>query len=220
VGTILRRQWGDRYDLRLADMRAVKDPGPHETVQIDIREYAQMLEACRGMDTVVHLAADKNQDAEFYETLLQLNIIGAYNAFHAAFKAGCRRIVFASSVNAVLGYNGERPVEWHDPVFPVNVYGATKCFGEALARVYSRAHGLSCICVRLGVPREEGHGHWHRNRPSFAISHRDMAQLFGRCVDAERVDFAIVNGTSRHERMWLALEETRRVLGYEPEDWG
>ena len=51
--------------------------------------------------------------------------------------AGCKRIVFASSVNAVLGYRGEVAAQADDPVFPQNVYGATKCWGEALARYYA-----------------------------------------------------------------------------------
>ena len=95
----------------------------------------------------------------FYGSLLPLNLIGCYNAFMAAAAAGCKRIVFASSVNAVLGYvgNNEEGVNpgggwgggppqytpgqeqyhadgtgegsgnaWDAPVWPVNVYGASR----------------------------------------------------------------------------------------------
>ena len=34
-------------------------------------------------------------------------MVGAYNAFEAAAANGCRRIVFASSINAIRGYTGE-----------------------------------------------------------------------------------------------------------------
>ena len=146
---------------------------------------ADSAAAGQGVHTVVHLAATPGapDDPEgFYNALLPLNLIGCYNAFAAAHAAGCKRIVFASSVNAVLGYvgndergiNSSEPgswggglpsytpgmehlhrdqsgsgsgVRWDCPVWPVNVYGATKCFGEALARVYSTSHGLSCVCV-------------------------------------------------------------------------
>ena len=202
VGGQCRQFWGDKYNLRLADNRpmdqardgARTDGGGNtqlaaheEFVLLDITKYDEFLLACEGVHTVVHLAATPGAPDGpdgFYSQLLPLNLIGCYNAFQAASAAGCKRIVFASSVNAVLGYVGhdERGVStdsgnwgggapmytpgqeqyhadgtgagsgvrWDAPIWPVNVYGATKCFGEALARTYSTSHGLSCICVRLG----------------------------------------------------------------------
>eukprot|EP01051_Picozoa_sp_SAG22_P007481 SAG22_NODE_528_length_9431_cov_7.192135_9_plen_220_part_00 len=195
VGGQCRRHWGDRYNLRLADLRPMaqaKDSSrtegkgntalaAHETfVQLDITKYGEFLAACQGVHTVVHLAATPgapDNPTAFAEQLLPLNVVGAYNAFAAASAAGCKRIVFASSVNAVLGYvgndeSGVRPavaageknlegawlpgpdqytpgteqylsdgpgsgVKTDAPVWPANVYGATKCWGEALARVFS-----------------------------------------------------------------------------------
>jgi len=219
VGGILRREWGDRYELRLSDIRPVANLGKHEQfVRVDITELDQMQDACEGMDTIVHLAATPNPNAQFYDTLLPLNITGAYNAFEAAAMAGCRRLVFASSLNAVKGYGGENPTVWEAPIFPVNVYGATKCWGEALARVYSDQRELSCICVRLGSPRFDQNGEWEPAKPNLGISPRDTAQLFGRCVDVENVPFGIVHGMSRHQRSWLDLDHTSRLVGYEPQD--
>ena len=219
VGGILRSHWGASYQLRLADVRPIEDVAVHEEfTQVDITRPEQMLQACQGMDTVVHLAADPSPGAEFYDTLLPLNIVGAYNGFEAARQAGCQRIVFASSVNAVLGYGGKVTTSWDVPIFPQNVYGATKCWGEALGRVYADQHGLSSICVRLGSPRYEQSGDWDADEPSMGISPRDTAQLFARCVDVEGVDFAIVHGVSRHRRSWMDVDDSRRVLGYEPQD--
>ena len=90
-----------------------------------------------------------------------------YNAFEAASAAGCARVVYASSINAVRGYTDSPPawlelgeeaagvrteygidsrpdpgVHWNDPVMPPNLYGATKCWGEAVGRVYSISKGL------------------------------------------------------------------------------
>ena len=218
-GTILRTQWGDRYALRLADVQPVQDLATHErSVSIDITEYDQMLEACQGIDVVVHLAADPDPTAKFFETLLPLNVIGAYNAFQAAHEAKCRRIVFASSGQSMLGYqNRQLDVRWDRPVYPLNVYGATKCWGEALARVYAD-QGLSCICVRLGNPRDIREGEVDPDVPCVSLSHRDAGQLFARCIDVEDVPFAIVHGFSRHRRNFLDMEETYGLLGYEPQD--
>ena len=217
VGQMLRDRWGDRFDLRLADIRAIDDAA-FESVELDIADYDAMRSACRDIETVVHLAADPSPRAEFYDSLLSRNVIGTYNAFEAAREAGCRRIVFASSVNAILGHEEATPVPWEAPVFPTNVYGATKCWGEALGRVYAKTHGLSTICVRLGSPRFAQDGDWDADKPSMGISPRDTTQLFGLCVDAPDIDFAIVHGVSNHRHSWMELEINRKVLGYEPED--
>lgn len=146
-------------------------------------------------------------------------------------------MVYASSVNAVLGYEGVgRAGEaggsaWDVPVMPTNVYGATKCWGEALARVFSTpdTHGgqpqdgpLSCICVRLGSPRWDPAAEMpppdRLHEPHWGLSRRDCGHLFERCVEAPDVDFAIVAGVSRHVASWMDVEHTCKVLGYEPKD--
>ena len=82
--------------------------------------------------------------------------IGVYNAFEAALQAGCQRVLFASSVHSMLGY----PIDWGEGgkgeatdnklvPNPVNTYGATKAWGEALCRKYSNADDLSCIAMRV-----------------------------------------------------------------------
>ena len=189
-----------------------------EFAETDIVHYQQMLAAVQGVHTVVHLAAYPGDGAEFYDTLLQLNVIGAYNAFEAAREAGCQRMVFASSIDVVMGYSREAEVAWDRPVYATNIYGATKCWGEALARVYSDRHGLSCICVRLTSPTFSQSGDWSAEDLMSQTSPRDCAQLFGRCVDVEDVDFAIVNGISGHRHPRLDLKISRRVVGYEPQD--
>ena len=219
VGGQLREFWGDRFELRLSDIKPVANLAAHEEfVEVDITDYGAFLAACEGVDTVVHLAADRSPNAEFYKTLLDLNVIGCYNGFEAARVAGCDRIVFASSVNAILGYRYQQRAFPNSPVYPLNVYGATKCFGEALGRVYAHQHGLSCIMVRLSSPRFDQGGDWDSAVPNATISPRDNAQLFRRCVEVEDVDFVIVHGSSLHKNEWMDLEETSRVLGYIPED--
>jgi nucleoside-diphosphate-sugar epimerase len=109
-------------------------------------------------------------------------------------------------------------VTWDIPVYPINVYGATKCWGEALARSYAHEHDLSCICVRIGGANFKQNNRWNVEEPNMGISSRDQAQLFARCIDAPaELKFKIVHGTSLHEESWMDLEISREI-GYEPED--
>ncbi|MGA1195930.1 MAG: NAD-dependent epimerase/dehydratase family protein [Candidatus Latescibacterota bacterium] len=219
VAGMLREHWGNTYNLRLADINPVENLSAHETfVKLDITKLDEFRSACEGIHTVIHLAADRSPSADFYKTLLDLNIIGTYNAFHAAHEAGCKRLIFASSVNAILGYKGKTPVEWDVPIFPTNVYGATKCWGEALGRVYSETHNLSSICVRLGSPRFDPNETYDPDKPSMLISPRDTAQLFEKCVEVANTPFAIVHGVSNNKINWMGLEETSQILGYHPQD--
>ncbi|MCZ6681417.1 MAG: NAD(P)-dependent oxidoreductase [Candidatus Poribacteria bacterium] len=223
IGSYIRKAFGDRYVMRLADITEIDDPQEHEVIKADITDLEQMRSACEGMDTVVHLAADRSPRADFYETLLSLNLIGTYNVFQAAKEQGCQRVVFASSVNAMLGYPAEASVGWDMPVNPTNVYGVTKCFGEALGRCYAH-HGLSSIAIRIGgIKRQDDPD---LNQPVTArsewsegwISQRDLAQLIQRCIDVEGIDFAIVHGQSRHKQPRLDISHTCEILGYEPQD--
>ena len=207
------------YSLRLLDKRPIDGFDSSEILSADIRSLEQMIQACQRVDTVVHLAAEPSMHTSFDE-LLEPNIVGAYNVFEAAHQAKCSRVVFASSINTVMGYGTGKSVTWDMPVSPINVYGATKCFGEALARRYAN-HGLSAICVRLGQIRSEGDS--FERIPSDPhseawISARDMANLFDLCIRTENIDFAIVHGLSRHPSPRLSIAYTSALLGYEPQN--
>ena len=129
----------------------------HETfVHLETDDFESFLAACQGVDTVVHLAADPRPNGDFHTSLLPSNIVGVYNAFEAAHQAGCQRLLFASSVHSMLGYN----IDWSTggtgdatdntkPPNPTNTYGATKAWGEALCHKYSNSDGLSCIALRV-----------------------------------------------------------------------
>jgi nucleoside-diphosphate-sugar epimerase len=213
----------DRYHFRLADRRtepiAEAAAHGHEVVPLDIADLDACQEACRGIDTVVHLAADPSPEADFYGSLLENNIKGTYNVFRAAKDQGCRRVIFASSVHAVAGYPIDVQPHVESMVRPINMYGVTKCFGEAVAACFAYAEGLSSIAIRIGAYDAE----WLRKGPSAGdmsvfLSHRDMNHLLDRCIETPDVPFAIVHGISNNHFKRLDISRTRELLGYEPQD--
>lgn len=58
---------------------------------MDIADLEACRRTCNGIDTVVHLAADPGPIADFYGSLLDATIKGAFNILRAAADAGCRR---------------------------------------------------------------------------------------------------------------------------------
>lgn len=221
IGRAFLREYGDRYRLRLADVLPHPDPAGHETRLVDLTDPAAAAEVCRDMDTVLHLAADPNPRATFYGSLLDRNIRMAYHLFDAASVAGCRRLVFASSIHAVNAYPLDVQVHPDQPVRPGDLYGVTKAFGEALCSYYGDCTSLSCIAVRIGAfgtPDKVADSPDPRLLALW-VSERDLCQLLHRCIEApETVRRLIVHGVSDNQFKRLDISGARDVLGYAPQD--
>ncbi|MEA2583423.1 MAG: dependent glucose-6-phosphate dehydrogenase [Thermomicrobiales bacterium] len=223
IGSAFFSHAAERYHFRLADRRtdnltAATDQG-HELIALDVADLAACQEACREIDTVVHLAADPSPEADFYSSLLENNIKGTYNIFRAAKDQGCQRVVFASSIHAVAGYPRDVQPKTDSPVRPFNMYGVSKCFGEAVAACFAYGEGLSSIAIRIGAYDAD----WLHQNPtadsmSAYVSHADLNQLLDRCVETPDVPFAIVHGLSNNRFKRMDISSTRDLLGFDPQD--
>jgi nucleoside-diphosphate-sugar epimerase len=228
IGSAFFRYAAERYSFRLADrattgLSEAVNQG-HELRTLDIADLEMCQQACQGMDTVVHLAADANPNADFYGSLLHNNIQGTYNIFRAAKDQGCRRVVFASSAQVVIGYPRDVQVHPESPIRPMNMYGVSKCFGEAVAAYFAFAESLSSIAVRIGAyDVSQPSPNWlrkqhHIDNLSAYVSERDLNQLLVRCIEAPDIPFAIVHGLSDNRFKRLDLTSTRDLLAYAPQD--
>lgn len=136
----------------------------------------------------------------------------------AALEAGVRRLVFASSIQTVYGYPAIPPPGPDAAPRPVNLYGASKAWGEALCSAYSH-QGLSCCVVRIGAVVHEGVRRWCPS-PELAkeiVYEADAVQLLGLALDAEdRPPFELYYALSEHPDNREHVEIARRQLGYRP----
>jgi len=221
IATLFRQHADNMYHFRLVDrnMDRLKITGDHEVMEIDVAELDACQEACRGIDTVVHLAADASPEADFYDSLLENNIKGVYNIFQAAKDQGCKRVIFASSVRVIDGYPLDEQAHPESPVKPLNMYAASKCFGEAVAHYFAAAHQLSSIVIRIGSFADNSVGTDPDSRTlSTFVSRRDLCQLIVRSVEIHDVQFAIVHGISNNRFKRMSLTSTKEILGYSPQD--
>lgn len=129
-------------------------------------------------------------------------------------------MVYASSIHAVSGYLRGRQVRTGDPVNPGDLYGVTKCFGEALGRYMAEQEGLSCVAVRIGAfqPLAAARDEAKLALLDAFVSERDLCALLERCIDAEGVRFALAHGLSDNVVNALDLTDTEDLLGYRPQD--
>ena len=153
--------------------------------------------------------------------MLEHNIKGTYNLFAAAAKQHCRRVIFASSIQTLEGYPRDTQVHPEMPVRPTNMYGVSKCFGEAVASYFATTQDLSCIVVRIGqYSEEEPSPAWSAHGLSRYLSVRDCQHLLRRCIEVEGIRYAVVHGVSANRFGRFNLEATRELLGYAPQDDG
>lgn len=222
IGSSFAAAVRDYYRLRLLvhSEEHLADAQRHgEAVVADLCDLASIRPAFEGIDTVIHLAADPSPQAD-WDSLQHNNIGATYNTFHAALEAGCRRVIFASSIHAVSGYPTDYQVHAEDPVNPGDLYGASKCFGEALARLVAVQEGLSTIVIRIGAfqPREQAMRAEGIGMMNAFVSHRDLNQLIRCSVDDERLLFAIFHGLSGNRFNRMDIGTARELVGYAPQD--
>ncbi len=225
IGSAFRQAVADQYVLRLVDRYADKiaDASDYEVVAANLADPAVCQQVCQGIDTVVHLAADPATDAGFYESLLDNNIKAAYNILRAAKDQGCRRVILASSIQTVEGYPLDVQARPDMPMKPLNLYGATKGFGELMAHYFAYTEGLSCIAVRIGAFgnnagfRQNGDSVDARNLSAY-ISPRDLNHLFVQCIETPDVQFAVLHAVSDNRFKRIDITSTRETVNYQPQD--
>lgn len=177
-----------------------------------------------GVDCVFHFAAAVNPD-DGWDKVMPLNVIGTQNVLKAMKRhAPGARMVFASSNHVMGAYRfREGMVTVEAPPAPFTPYGISKLIGEALCRAYVAEGCGSAIALRIGycqagdnVPGPQMHmGLWGQQ---MWLSNRDLVAALQGALEAPDVGFSILNLVSDNPGMRWDLSETRRVIGYVPQD--
>jgi nucleoside-diphosphate-sugar epimerase len=221
IGSYFAEHSGRKYQLRLMDrefgeaLERLRQYG--EVMAGSLSDLEFLKKACEGIDTVVHLAGNPDASAVWHD-LLEANIVGTYHAFVAAKSAGVRRVIYASSIHAVSGYPVRVQVKTDEPVNPGDLYGVSKCFGEALGRYMAEQEGMSVIALRIGAFQPIEKARESLQYIDSFVSQRDLDQLIRRSIDVENVRFAIVHCLSGNRFERLDISGARELLGYVPQD--
>ncbi|MBN2083947.1 MAG: NAD(P)-dependent oxidoreductase [Anaerolineales bacterium] len=220
IGGLIASRLSEQYEWILTDRKRPADTRGLRFMPADISDLNALQPVCRGSEIIVHLAGMADLKAD-WDALLPPNIIGAYNILQAACEAGCKRVIFASSIHVVDGYAEELEVRPDMPVAPLTLYGASKAWGEALAAYYARQKNLSVFCLRIGWVTPRNGRHLVPGVPHLEdmITHEDLLRLITAGIEApDAVRFGIFHGISdNHPKRW-DLRNARELLHYEPRD--
>lgn len=124
--------------------------------QCDIMEYDRLESLMRGHDAVVHLAAIPDPIGNPGRALFAANDLGTFHVYEAAAKVGIRRVVSASSINALGYFFGDRsfplpyaPVNEETPCLATDAYSFSKQVMERIGDYFWERDGISGVMLRL-----------------------------------------------------------------------
>ena len=206
------------YSLTLVDrpQRGLATMGHlGKVVELDLADQPPTA-AFDGVEVVVHLAGEACQDAPG-ERLLPDNVEASYHVAEAAMRAGCRRLIVASSVHGVSA-SATRPVAPGSPVAPVDLYGVTKCFVQAPAFWCAHRGAMSAAAVRIGALQgaeasRAGGAEWIADT---FIAAPDLISLLELAIGAEH-RFAILHAVAPGADVLLDTRATAQLLGWRAE---
>jgi UDP-glucose 4-epimerase len=128
------------------------EPAVRDAIDVrlgDVRDSRFVEEACRGVDTIFHLAAliaipySYMAPASFVDT----NVTGTLNVLEGARRTGCRRVI-QTSTSEVYGTPVSLPIRETHALRAQSPYSASKIAADKLCEAYGCAFGLPCVTLR------------------------------------------------------------------------
>ena len=235
IGTIVADHIQDDHEVHGVDLRESDRPN---TTQIDLADSADELsKTFEGVDVVLHLAADRRHEPWIsWNELMRPNIIATANVYTAAHKAGVRRVVFASSMHAVGGYELIEPYasivngnyEGIDrnkvelvkglgqDAKPDSEYSASKVFGESLGKYFAEFEEMEGLVIRVGTLNNKP-GADPRSWVSY-FSRNDIPGYFRACIEKKNVSYDILYGSSNNDWKVYDTPYAFNYLDFQPSD--
>jgi dihydroflavonol-4-reductase len=149
-----------RGSIRSADDRDKSEPlraiGVTDIVGLNVRAVDPFIDACRGVDVLLHVAATytlRPDGPEAVAALIADSVEGAKNAIRAAATAGVRKVVMTSSVATLPRVPRDAPAtteaDWaNDLAVP---YFRAKVEGERAAWNAAEAAGVTLVTILPGT---------------------------------------------------------------------
>jgi nucleoside-diphosphate-sugar epimerase len=141
------------YDVAPTDIVVTRAERESGTLQADLTDYGQAVEALSQADAVVHLANIPAPGLNTPAVTFNSNITMNFNVFQAAAALNLKRVVWASS-ETTLGLPFDVPPRYapadeeHYPV-PTSTYALSKVASETIAGHLAQWSGIGFVALRL-----------------------------------------------------------------------
>ncbi|WEZ82700.1 NAD(P)-dependent oxidoreductase [Rhizobium sp. 32-5/1] len=214
LGRAMRARMGRFAEtVRLSDIADLDEAAANEElVTCDLGDAAAVMKLVEGCDGIVHLGGISVEDK--FSKILNANLLGLYNLYEAARAHGMPRILFASSNHTVGFYRQDEHIDVTAPMRPDGLYGVSKCFGEALARMYFEKFGQETALVRIGSCMERPSNH---RMLSTWMSYGDFEAMIDCIFRAPMLGCPLIWGISDNDSRWWDNSHAA-YLGWKPRD--
>ncbi|SVD81679.1 uncharacterized protein METZ01_LOCUS434533, partial [marine metagenome] len=171
----------DHYDLCLADVKP--HPEGIDIDHVDVRDYAQVLEAARGCDAIMNFTVVRNDPVDSF----QVNTIGAWNVMKAAVELGIRRIVHSGPQAVRSCYDTDFGVDDAPAAPGTGHYAITKWLSAEICRVFSQKHDMqTAYFVFNGLgPAPEAPISEPADTPTFVVVWEDLQHVCRLALEVE-----------------------------------
>lgn len=193
----------DHCSLTVLDMKPSKSEKA-KFINASVMDYQDLVQAFKGQDAVVHLAAIPNPRTAPADVTFNTNVQGTWNVMQAAEEAGVKRVVVASS-DASLGlhYNPPGyqpqylPMDESHPLRPIDFYSLSKEVTESICRSYANRGTVEVLAIRpthIVFPQEhpelKDRGEDVQNYHLWTyVSPQDVAQGFRLALESKVLPF-------------------------------
>ncbi|MBI4698023.1 MAG: SDR family NAD(P)-dependent oxidoreductase [Nitrospirae bacterium] len=212
---LVRRLVREKHRVRVLDDNSrgsaarLKDISRHiDIVNADVRDTRAVRKACKGVDSVCHLAY-LNGTEFFYtkpELVLDIGVKGIVNVIDGCLHEGVKEFVLASSSEVyqtppAIPTDETVPLSVPDPLNPRYSYGAGKIISEIMAINFGRKHFDRVIIFRPHNVYGPDMGHEH-------VIPQFIMRMKGLCRDRKdkRIDFP-VRGTGQETRSFVFIDD-------------
>lgn len=198
----------------------IPTPGVAQHVIGDVTDRESVRAALRGVECVVHLAAQPD-DADI-AVLEPPNVRGLLHVLDGARKENVRRVILASSIQVLGDWWAQRarPASVEDKC-PSNHYALTKVWAEQAGEMYARCFGLSVIAARVAFMvrnPEEARRLVERKLFDTYLSRGDAARFFALAVASTHTGFSVTYVAGKGGERLFDMKPARELVGFEARD--
>lgn len=165
----------------------------------DIRDKKTVKKAVKGVDCVLHIAAQRSVPRSIDDPLSnnEVNVQGTLNVLWWAKEAGVRRVVCASS-SSVYGNSQAMPLRESYTPSPLSPYAVSKLVGEYYCEVFYKIYGLETVSLRyfnVFGPRQDPRSQYAAVVPLFIEAGLDGRQVEVHWDGLQSRDFTYIEDT-------------------------
>jgi len=220
VGKLINPYLKRRHRVIVFDLVPPEDSSV-EYIKGSVLCQEDLQRAMSGVEAVIYLAMGRANDGgnDNLVSSYDVNVRGVHQCLEAAAAAGVRRAVYASTLSIYSHrFWQSEPLESEEVRGDATtVYGFTKRLGEEVCEFFARAHGMTCLALRLCAPTTDEK--WE-NTPNADLHGQtkasDLARAFDAALTCEAQGFVPIFITGDASETICKLRRARELLGWEP----